>query len=165
MKTATAGLMFALNEVAELCGLTVPQLRDWVELNYVTPAKRGSKGRGHQHRFTAQQVLGITVGSWFYLELPTGCSLDFFKRKVATYSAWTWAQLEDYLELYRTDDLYREEAVAKAAEEYGIKRLRLEDFSVEMQEKLMRLVDRQLELRQAIIEKLDPGSRIRGLFD
>ncbi len=112
MKTmATERIMFPLDETAQCCSLDPQILRNHVKDGFINPAIRGGPGRRNGHRFTFQQVVGITVACWMW-ESPRGCKMDAFAETVATYEKQSIAALEHQLGL--RNDYWSEEEFTKA---------------------------------------------------
>jgi hypothetical protein len=98
---------FNLRETCQLCGITPTRLYIWIDHGRLVPAIRG-RGRGNQHRFTFQQVLGIAAAS--SLILTRDASVEYTKAVLALFSNMTDAALEHWLE---QETPHTEEAYAK----------------------------------------------------
>ncbi len=71
--------MWRIVEVTELTGLPGQTLRDWITQGRIVPAYPGGRGKGKQHRFSHEQLIGLTVAA-ACLRSEIGCGHDYAAR-------------------------------------------------------------------------------------
>jgi DNA-binding transcriptional MerR regulator len=99
MKTnASPQLTFSLNEAAEICLVRSRLLHRWIEEGRLVPAVSGSKGRGRTHRFSPQQLLGITVVAGLIWS-KRGCSAEYGKEVMHHFGKMSAETLDHWLGL------------------------------------------------------------------
>jgi hypothetical protein len=92
--------MFSLKDVAAVMEEYPQKVRNWVSSGVIVPAVLGSRSRGDQHQFTAQQLFGLGMAHvmWRWNAYPT----DYLTETVEKFSSYTWADVCEFLQIGNT---------------------------------------------------------------
>ena len=129
---AEQAMTFTLHEAADILNVEPHWIKNRIQEGLIVPAERGGKGKGKVHKFSLPQMVGLTVGLWWYLDVGKGRQMlsTHFKETYDRYSLWTQEEAEALVGL-RTDesDPWTAEALAKRlASEHADSNTRADDL-------------------------------------
>ena len=85
--------MLTIEQVCEVAGLESQTLRNWIANEVIIPSDKGGMGRGHGHRFSVTQSVGLVIAAEIRRS-KQGTSLTLIKDLVRSFSDLSEEQLQ-----------------------------------------------------------------------